>query len=827
MTNRYAVIDFETTGLSPDNGDRITEVAIVIVESGKVVDQFESLVNTGRTIPYEIQSLTGITNQMTANAPLASLIIPQVHQYVKNSTLVAHNASFDSKFFHSEMNKVGIRTNVDFICTLLLSRRLYPKLENHKLATLAKHHGIKSQGKSHRALADALVTAELFIKISHDLKDHLSSNNLTARQYLHSQKQPLSSFSKASRRASTSFIKPQADVVKSAIKQTSQQDTQAEKSIKIEIASTTTNKRPVNTQTEAINTKIDSHLQHHEIVGWTKTSTGLKNKKTGLLIPFADTLRDIFPVPGYQVRGNHPFGFIKDSDIDDPQPNENEKPNQIIPQAIQKIRNFLKSDPPQNQKQNQPKLETTNVSVPKDGFNKKMFSNGDHYEGMFSSGKFHGHGIYKWKSGTSYEGSWIEGEITGAGKKVFADGGIQSGNFLNGKLHGQGTQIFSSSGEWKGDSYVGEFVNGIREGLGTYTWSNGTSYAGQWIAGKMFGNGTKKIADGTTDTGNFKDGLLDGLGTRTWKSEESKGEVRYEGHFQNGLRHGRGIHIFANGDRYDGDWSEDIRNGTGVYTWLNGDQYKGGWVNGRMAGKGSFTWIDGGNHGGMFANGLRHGKGVYTTANGEEYSGVWLAGEFDRECTYRDREGNFYEGAFRDYRFHGFGTFIWKNGARFDGHFLNGLRNGTGYFTSKNKAKYSGHWKSGILTEAYDEWIEKEAVKFNPQLKKLKSLKDACFKHAEKWKNIKHPQSNIHENQEEFKKACLSLVEQLDFTLADYDAFYGEFYIDIDKCSFCCYEEVYKEQIKNRFADRIKHITALRNDLYKIYLDLVELTSDI
>jgi DNA polymerase III epsilon subunit family exonuclease len=770
MSSRFSVIDFETTGLSPNNGDRITEVAIVIVESGKVVDQFESLVNTGRSIPYEIQSLTGITNQMTANAPLASLIIPQVHQYVKNCTLVAHNASFDSKFFHSEMNKVGIRTNVDFICTLLLSRRLYPALENHKLATLAKHHGIKSQGKSHRALADALVTAELFIKISNDLKDHFSSNNLTAHQYLHSQKQPLSSFSKPSRRTSTSFIKPQTDVVKPVIKQASQQDIQVARTIKTEIASAATNKSPVNIQTEAKSAKIDSHLQHHEIVGWIKTSTGLKNKKTGLLIPFADTLRDAFPVPGYQVRGNHPFGFIKDSDIDNPQPNENERPAQIIPQAMQKIRNFLKSDPSQNENQKQPKLETTQASSPKDGFNQKTFSNGDHYEGMFSKGKFHGHGIYKWKSGSSYEGN---------------------------------------------------FINGIREGLGTYTWPNGTTYAGQWIAAKMFGHGTKKIANGTIDIGNFKDGLLDGLGTRIWKSEESSGEVRYEGHFQNGLRHGRGIQTFANGDRYDGDWIEDIRNGIGTYTWPNGSQYKGGWVNGRMAGQGSLTWVNGDYHEGIFANGLRHGKGVYKTANGEEYSGIWLAGELDQVCKWCDAYGNVYEGGLKNFEFHGDGILTWSNGAKYEGGYLDGLRHGKGTFTTKSKAEYSGQWKEGILIDAYDEWIEKQAAKFNSRYKKLIKMKQNCDAHSEKWIPLNSNPKQNSKPGEEYEKACQSLVEKLDILLADYDAFYEEFFIDIYDCYFCCFEEDYEDQILNRFEEKINHITTLRDDLYKIYLDLI------
>jgi DNA polymerase-3 subunit epsilon len=312
MTSRFAVIDFETTGLSPDKGDRITEVAIVIVESEKIVDQFESLVNTGRSIPYEVQSLTGITNQMTANAPSASLIIPQIHQYVKNSTLIAHNGSFDSKFFRSEMSLVGIITNVDFICTLLLSRRLYPKLDNHKLGTLAKYHGIKSQGKSHRALADALVTAELFIQISKDLKDHLSTENLTAHHYLRSQKQPLNSFSKSSKLSSASVTKPQSNVDNPFIKKTPQPSAQVKKPTAL-IVNTPLIKPPVDISKEIKN--IDSRLEHHGIKLWIKTPTGIKNKKTSLFISYADTLRDVFPIPGYKVKG-HKIEFIKDSEIE-------------------------------------------------------------------------------------------------------------------------------------------------------------------------------------------------------------------------------------------------------------------------------------------------------------------------------------------------------------------------------------------------------------------------------------------------------------------------------------------------------------------------------
>lgn len=195
MNSRFAIIDFETTGLSPDYGDRITEFAVVIVESNKIVDQYQSLVNTGVSVPYHIQKLTGITDQMVSSAPAAEKVIPKLNQFIKNSKLVAHNASFDSKFFHSEMSKAGIKSREEFICTLLLSRRLYPFLKNLKLATLAAHHGIQYHGRSHRALADALVTADLFMQINKDLRQQLFSCNITPQKLISYQREPLSNFS--------------------------------------------------------------------------------------------------------------------------------------------------------------------------------------------------------------------------------------------------------------------------------------------------------------------------------------------------------------------------------------------------------------------------------------------------------------------------------------------------------------------------------------------------------------------------------------------------------------------------------------------------------
>jgi|GEM_PF-82558 len=194
MSNRYAVIDFETTGLSPQDGDRITEVAVVMVESGAVVDHFQSLVKTGAHIPYEVELLTGISNQMMTGAPEASQVLADVYGFVGHAQLVAHNASFDSKFFRSELDRLGLAYTNDFICTLLLSRRLYQNSFNHKLQTLANYHGLNSHGNSHRALADASVTADLFIRIERDLKRHYSITSIGPQKILRCQKEALKNF---------------------------------------------------------------------------------------------------------------------------------------------------------------------------------------------------------------------------------------------------------------------------------------------------------------------------------------------------------------------------------------------------------------------------------------------------------------------------------------------------------------------------------------------------------------------------------------------------------------------------------------------------------
>ena len=174
--NTIAVIDFETTGISPGMGDRATEVAIVLLENGQVVDRFQSLMNAGVRVNSFITQLTGITNEMVQAAPSAEQVMREAARFVAERPMAAHNAAFDKKFWQAELTRCGQDAPHPFACTVLLSRRLYPQASNHKLGTLAALHHLPASGRAHRALADAEMAAHLLAQMQHDLKTRYGCN---------------------------------------------------------------------------------------------------------------------------------------------------------------------------------------------------------------------------------------------------------------------------------------------------------------------------------------------------------------------------------------------------------------------------------------------------------------------------------------------------------------------------------------------------------------------------------------------------------------------------------------------------------------------------
>jgi len=165
-----AIIDFETTGLSPAMGDRATEVAVVIVEGGEIVGRYQSLMNAGVRVPAFIEALTGISNAMLREAPPAAEVMRALAEFVGDVPLVAHNASFDSKFLDAEWLRINQRRNQEFACSMLLARRIYPAAPDHKLGTLVRHLGLPSAARHHRALADAEMTAHLWVRMVADIR---------------------------------------------------------------------------------------------------------------------------------------------------------------------------------------------------------------------------------------------------------------------------------------------------------------------------------------------------------------------------------------------------------------------------------------------------------------------------------------------------------------------------------------------------------------------------------------------------------------------------------------------------------------------------------
>lgn len=165
-----AVIDFETTGLSPAQGDRATEIAAVIVEDGRVVDHYQSLMNAGVRVPAHIEALTGISNAMIRSARTAGEVMHDVSDFIGELPIAAHNASFDAKFWDAELARIQRSRQQDFVCTLLLSRRLLPSAPSHKLGVLVEYAKLPVAGRYHRALADAEMAASLLLLLEDELR---------------------------------------------------------------------------------------------------------------------------------------------------------------------------------------------------------------------------------------------------------------------------------------------------------------------------------------------------------------------------------------------------------------------------------------------------------------------------------------------------------------------------------------------------------------------------------------------------------------------------------------------------------------------------------
>jgi DNA polymerase-3 subunit epsilon len=170
----FAVVDVETTGGRPDTGDRITEIAVVTVKNGAVVDVFDTLVNPERSIPPFISRLTNISWEMVRDKSPFRDVCAEVLRALEGHVFVAHNASFDWRFVSAEVARsTGRELTGRRLCTVRLSRRLLPQLRSRSLDWVARHYGVEiPHGMRHRAAGDALATAHCLLRLLDEARSH-------------------------------------------------------------------------------------------------------------------------------------------------------------------------------------------------------------------------------------------------------------------------------------------------------------------------------------------------------------------------------------------------------------------------------------------------------------------------------------------------------------------------------------------------------------------------------------------------------------------------------------------------------------------------------
>ena len=152
-------LDLETTGATASR-DRITEIGLIEVENGVLTEEWSTLINPQTRIPPFIESLTGISNAMVEDAPCFEEVARALHERLTGKLLIAHNARFDYGFLKSEFARLELRYSPDVLCTVKLSRKLYPGHAKHNLDTLMERHGVDCSAR-HRALGDARVLWDL------------------------------------------------------------------------------------------------------------------------------------------------------------------------------------------------------------------------------------------------------------------------------------------------------------------------------------------------------------------------------------------------------------------------------------------------------------------------------------------------------------------------------------------------------------------------------------------------------------------------------------------------------------------------------------------
>lgn len=172
------VLDFETTGLSPNMGERAIEIGAVRLEKGLVVERFQALMYPGKPVSAFIENYTGITNRMLRKAAPCDEVMDEFANFMGDSNLVAHNASFDKRFLDAELGRISRSYKGNFACSLLIARRLYQQAPNHRLGSLIAYKKIPSEDGFHRALFDSEMTAKLWMAMLNDISHVITAQDV-------------------------------------------------------------------------------------------------------------------------------------------------------------------------------------------------------------------------------------------------------------------------------------------------------------------------------------------------------------------------------------------------------------------------------------------------------------------------------------------------------------------------------------------------------------------------------------------------------------------------------------------------------------------------
>ena len=169
MYKNFAILDVETTG-GKFNEEKITEISILVYDGTKIIDKFETLINPDKDIQPFVQRLTGITNDLVKDSPKFKDVSENIFEITKDKIIVAHNVDFDYRIIKNEFQKINIKYQRDSLCTVDLSKLIFPDLNSYKLTNILSNFGIVNENP-HRANSDALGALKLFkILVENDLE---------------------------------------------------------------------------------------------------------------------------------------------------------------------------------------------------------------------------------------------------------------------------------------------------------------------------------------------------------------------------------------------------------------------------------------------------------------------------------------------------------------------------------------------------------------------------------------------------------------------------------------------------------------------------------